>query len=328
MTLPSTMRAIHVASKGGPDAVSIQEVPVPTPRPGQVLVRVNAAGLNFADLLQTRGEYVGGPEAPYIAGGELAGEVVAVGPGTQVHLGVPVMGLTRRAFAEYAVLSERSLFTVPSGWTMTQAAGFPAQWLTAHGCLRTLGRLKAGEFVLIHAVSSGVGLAALALARHFGATAIGTASTPEKLAVAQARGLEHGIVSTQQDLVSEVKRFTHDQGVDLVLEMVGGDSVRQSWEATRPYGRIVVYGAASGQRANISNVRLIFQPVEFLGYHVDRLMTQRPDLFAEEMLEVADLIAQGVMRPEEPQVWPADQIQDLLRAMDTRKTTGKHVITF
>lgn len=328
MSLPTSMRAAQVAALSGPEAVSLREVPVPTPGPGQVLVRVGAGGLNYGDLMQTLGQYVGGPKAPYIAGFELSGEVVAAGPGASWPLGARVMGFGSDTFAEYAICPSSFLFPVPEGWSWGQAATFPVQWLTAHGCLRTVGRLKAGETVLIHAVAGGVGLAALRLAKHFGATTIGTASTAEKLAFAKERGLDHGINYVEQDLVAEVKRLTDGRGADLVLEMVGGEMLSRTWDATRPFGRVVVFGAASGRNAPIDNVRLIFQPVEFLGYHIVQLISRRPDLFAEEMAEVGALLASGVMTPEEPTAWPAEQVREALVALGDRKTTGKQVLVF
>ena len=326
MTLPSTMRAVHVSALTGTDAITVQDTPVPTPGPGQVLVRVRAAGVNYADLMQTRGHYVGGPKAPYRAGFELAGEVVAASEGSPFPPGARVMGFGSEAFAEYALASTGGLFPTPEGWSDGQAATFPVQWLTAHGCLRTVGRLKAGETVLIHAVAGGVGLAALRLARRFGAITIGTSSSPEKLQHALERGLDHAIDYTRQDLVAEVKRITGGRGVDLALEMVGGDTLSQTWDATRPYGRVVVYGAASGQNAPIDNVRLIFQPVEFIGYHIVQLMVRRPELFAEEMAEVGALLAEGVMTPEEPTAWPLAQTREALDALGDRRTTGKLVL--
>ncbi|MCK6520083.1 NADPH:quinone oxidoreductase family protein [Myxococcota bacterium] len=328
MSVPTTMRAVHVASLTGPDAVSIVERPVPEPGPGEVLVKVGAGGLNYADLMQTMGLYVGGPKAPYWAGFEIAGEVVAAGEGASWPVGARVMGFGQESFAEYSIAHSAALFPTPEGWSDGQAVSFPVQWLTAHGCLRTVGRLKAGETVLIHAVAGGVGLAALRLAKRFGAITIGTASSPEKLAMAAERGLDHGIDYTKVSLVDEVKRITGGKGVDLVLEMVGGETLHQSWDVTRRYGRIVVYGAASGEAAKIDNVRLIFNPVEFIGYHITQLIAGRPDLFAEEMAEVTELLKAGVMTPESPTSWPVDLIQDALRALGERKTTGKQVVVF
>ncbi|MEY3212238.1 MAG: hypothetical protein RIT28_2719 [Pseudomonadota bacterium] len=328
MSVPTTMRAVHVASLTGPDAVTIVERPVPQPGPGEVLVKVGAGGLNYADLMQTLGLYVGGPKAPYFAGFELAGEVVAAGEGASWPVGARVMGFGQECFAEYALAHSAALFPTPEGWTDGQAVSFPVQWLTAHGCLRTVGRLKAGETVLIHAVAGGVGLAALRLAKHFGAITIGTASTAGKLAMAAERGLDHGINYTEQSLVDEVKRITNGKGVDLVLEMVGGETLHQSWDVTRRYGRIVVYGAASGQAAKIDNVKLIFSPVEFIGYHITQLIVGRPELFAEEMAEVTELLQAGVMTPESPTSWSVESVADALRALGDRTTTGKQVVTF
>ena len=146
--------------------------------------------------------------------------------------------------------------------------------------------------------------------------------------MAAERGLDHGINYTEQSLVDEVKRITNGKGVDLVLEMVGGATLHQSWDVTRRYGRIVVYGAASGEAAKIDNVKLIFSPVEFIGYHITQLIVGRPELFAEEMAEVTELLQAGVMTPESPTSWSVESVADALRALGDRTTTGKQVVTF
>ena len=321
------MKALWVASLGGPSAVRLETVPVPPVRPGTVRVRIAACGINFADVAQSRGTYVGGPRPPYIPGVEAAGEIVEVGPGVQGwSVGQPVIAMGGGAFAEQGVFSARSLLPVPPGWSMAQAAAMPVQWLTAHGCLRTVGQLVPGETVLIHAVAGGVGLAALRLAKHFGATVIGTASSEEKLDVARARGLDHGINTATQDFLPAVQELTGGRGADLVLEMVGGDTFRRSLQATRPYGRLVVYGAASNEAANVNNVQLIFQPVAVLGYHLTVLMTRRPDLFAAELEEVRALIAAGVFVPEAPATWSLADGAAALHALEQRQTTGKLVL--
>jgi len=326
--LPRTMRALEVTALEGPQAVRLRDdVPVPQPRAGEVLVRVSAAGLNFADVMQTRGTYVGGPQPPFCPGSEFAGEVLALGEGTVGPLvGTRVMGVGAGACAEYVAAPARMVGPVPDGWSDAQAAAFRVQWLTAHGCLRTVGRLAASETVLIHAVAGGVGLAALHLARHFGATVIGTASTAEKLALAEQRGLEHGINVREQDFVAEVKRLTGGRGADLVLEMVGGETFARNFEAVRPFGRIVVFGAASAEQATVSNVQMIFQPVELIGYHLLVLGRRRPDLLAQEMVEVQQLIQDGVIVPESAREWPLAEGARALAALEARETVGKQVL--
>jgi NADPH2:quinone reductase len=327
--VPSSMRALEVTEYSGPSAVRLGERPVPEPRPGQVLIRVRAAGINFADVMQARGLYVGGPKAPYIAGVEASGEIVRLGdPNSTEPLGgkTRVMGFGPAAFAEYVVWPQRSLMPLPDGWSFAQGAAFPVQWLTAHGCLKICGRIRAGETVLIHAAAGGVGTAAIRLAKHYGATVIATASSAAKLDFARQHGADHLINYVELDFVAEVKRLTNGRGVDLILEMVGGETFTKNVEAVVPFGRIVVFGAASATRASVSNVDLVFRPVEFIGYHLLVMATRRPDLFAAQCAEIADLVAAGVARPDEPRVIPLADAARALRELESRQTTGKLVL--
>jgi NADPH:quinone reductase len=324
--IPETMRALVASSFDGPEALRLVERPVPLPGPGQVLLRVEAAGVNFADVMQTRGLYAGGPKPPYVAGLEACGEVVAVGDGATGPLGRRWMGFGPGAFAEYVAWPAQGLLPLPEGWSAAQGAAFPVQWLTAHGCLRVCGRLRGGESVLIHAAAGGVGTAAVRLAKHYGARVFATASTPEKLDVARHHGADELINYAAEDFVAAVKQRTGGRGVDLVLEMVGGDSFQKNFDAVVPYGRIVVFGAASAQQAVVSNVSLVFKPVEVIGYHLAVMALRRPNLFAAQLAEVTGLIASGVIRPEEPHAYPLAEGTRALQDLDTRKTTGKLVL--
>jgi NADPH2:quinone reductase len=325
--IPETMRALQVADLSGPAVVTLTQLPVPSLRPGHVLVKVAAGGINYGDVAQTRGLYIGGPRPPYVPGVEAAGTVVAVGEGVHgLAVGQRVMAMGARAFAEYALFPAATVMPTPEGWTDAQAASMPVQWLTAHGCLRTVGRLEAGETVLIHAVAGGVGLAALRLAKHFGATVIGTASSQAKLDVARARGLDLGIDYVREDFAGRIMEHTDGRGVDLVLEMVGGQTFRDNLKVVRPYGRVVVFGAASNESARIDNVRLIFSPIAVMGYHITVLMEKRPDLFAAELAEFQALIDAGIVKPEPPSTWPIEQAAAALIQMESRQTTGKQVL--
>jgi len=282
--------------------------------------------VNFADVMQTRGLYVGGPEAPYLAGIEAAGEVVAAGANASLEVGARVMGFGPGAFAEYVSWPASNLLPVPDGWSFAQAAAFPVQWLTAHGCLRACGRLVKGESVLIHAAAGGVGCAAVRLAKHYGARVFATASSAEKLEVARRLGADELIDYARQDFVAEVKNRTNGRGVDLVLEMVGGETFDKNFEAVVPYGRIVVFGAASGEQASVSNVSMIFRPVELIGYHLAVMAGKRPDLLGRELGQIQPLIQAGVVLPEEPSTSPLEQGASVLEALSARKTTGKLVL--
>jgi NADPH2:quinone reductase len=321
------MKALRIQSLDGPKAAHLVEMSMPEPRSGQVLVRVEAAGLNYSDVAQSHGEYPGGPQPPFVAGSEMAGEVVAVGDGVEdFSPGDAVMGVGSKAFAEYAVWNAAALFKRPPDWSAPQGAAFLIAWLTAHGCLRTVGRLQKDETVLIHAAAGGVGQAACRIANHFGARVIGTSTSSEKLEAIKGAGAHHAINTRDDDFVEKTLELTGGQGADLILEMVGGDVFRKNLKAQRAFGRMVVYGAASGESANVNNVHLIFKPVEVIGYHLSVLMRKRPDLFAEEMTEVMALIKAGVMKPDEPTQIPLADGAQALADMRARKTRGKVVL--
>lgn len=321
------MRALEVSSKAGPETIALVERPVPSPGPREVLIRVAAAGLNFADVMQSRGLYPGGPEPPYLAGLEAAGEIVEVGDEVDGwFVGDQVMGFGSSAFAEYVAWPARALLGVPHDWTMTQAAAFPIQWLTAHACLRTVGRLRAEESVLVHAAAGGVGSAAVRLAKHFGARVFATASTAEKLDYARQLGADVTINYREEEFADVVLAETNGQGVDLVLEMVGGKTFKENLRCVRPYGRVVVFGSASAKAAGIHNVGLVFQPIEVLGYHLVVMMRKRPDLFAQQLEEVGKLIEEGAITPDEPLTYSLANGVEALLALENRETLGKLVL--
>jgi NADPH2:quinone reductase len=299
----------------------ITDAPVPTPGRGEVLIRVGAAGVNFADVMQTRGTYVGGPRAPYIAGFEAAGEVVALGRGvTGLEPGDRVIGIGPGAFAEYAVLPAAGAALVPAGWTDEQSLGLVLNWATALAALR-LGRVAAGETVLVQAAAGGVGQAAVRMAVHRGATVIGAAS-PDKHEVVRALGADH--VVDYRDMADEVLGRTAGRGADLVLESAGGDAFRAALAATRRVtGRMVVYGTAGGE-ATVSNRELNFtHPIHVIGLHIGRLSEAAPDLFTELMTELAALIATGVYPPGRAAVHDLADGPKVLAELESRSTVGK-----
>ncbi|HEX4221010.1 MAG TPA: alcohol dehydrogenase catalytic domain-containing protein, partial [Pseudonocardiaceae bacterium] len=192
MTIPATMRALQQTSRNGPqDLRLITDAPVPSPGRGEVLIRVAAAGVNFADISKSHGTFLDGPRPPYLAGFEAAGEVVALGEGvTGPQLGARVVGVGDGAFAEYLVLLAAAAMPVPPGWTEQQALGLAVNWPTALAALKPLGGVTAGQTVLIHAAAGATGQAAVTLARHYGATVIATAS-PGKHETVLALGADH-----------------------------------------------------------------------------------------------------------------------------------------
>ncbi|MEU4423343.1 zinc-binding dehydrogenase [Actinoplanes sp. NPDC024001] len=319
-----TMRALRQNTSGGPGDLRLVEVPVPVPGPGELLVRVTAAGVNFADVMQTHGTYAGGPRPPYLAGFEAAGVVVGRGAGvTGWPPGAHVIGAGRGAFAEFMTMPAAEAAAVPPGWADEQALGLVLNWATALAALRPLGRLAAGENVLIHAAAGGVGQAAVRMAKHYGATVIAVASAAKHPTV-RALGADHVLERDRPGLAAEVRRLTGGAGADLVLESAGGPGFAATLAATRRVtGRVVVYGFAAGA-ATITSRDLVFEhPVQVTGLHIGTLARAAPEMFAGLMAELRALRAAGVHPPGRPVVHDLAEGPRVLAALAAGETTGK-----
>ena len=327
MNLPATMRALQQTSLDGPQALRlITDAPVPSPGPGQVLIRVAAAGLNFLDISQSRGTFAGGPTPPYLAGIEGAGEIVAVGHEVDDReLGAHVIGvgIGGGAFAEYLVLPAIGAVPVPAGWSDEQALGLVVSWPTALAALKPLGRIEPGQTVLIHAAAGGTGQVAVRMAKHYGATVIAAAS-PGKHEVARAHGADHVIDAHHADIAAEVLRLTDGAGADLILESVGGTTFEASLAATkRVTGRVVVLGLAGGEAA-VSNWDLVYRhQIHLIGLNIGILIQSAPQIFGEVMAELFGLIAAGVIGPGQPTTHDLADGPKVLAALEARATTGK-----
>lgn len=325
VNIPATMRALQQTSLKGPqDTRLITDAPVPSPGPGDVLIRVTAAGVNFADLSRAHGTFRGGPQPPYLAGFEAAGEVVAVGEAvTGPQPGTLVVGVGYGAFAEYMVLPAAAATPVPAGWTAEQALGLVVNWPTALAALKPLGRIAGGETVVIHAAAGATGQAAVTMAKHYGATVIATAS-PGKHETVLALGADHVLDSVDGDLAAEVLRLTGGAGADLVLESAGGATFSASLAAAKPVtGRVVVFGVAGGEAA-ITNWELVYQhQVHIVGLNIGVLIQAAPQIFGEVMGEMAALIAAGVLAPARPAVSDLADGPKVLAELEARTTVGK-----
>ena len=327
MSIPSTMRALQQTSWNGPrDLHLVTGVPVPSPGPGEVLIRVSAAGVNFVDVSQARGTFAGGPQPPYLAGIEGVGEVTAVGEGVRdVEPGGHVIGVTVNggAFAEYMVLAAAATVPVPAGWADEEALGLLVNWPTALAALRPLGGVSAGQTVLIHAAAGGTGQAAVKIAKHYGATVIATAS-PGKHEVVRALGADHVIDSRGGDIAAEVLRLTGGAGADLVLESAGGATLGASLAAAkRVTGRVVVYGVAGGEAA-ITNWELVYKhQIHLIGLNIGTLIQATPQIFGEVMGELFGLLAAGVLGPGQPTVYELAEGPKALAELEARATVGK-----
>ncbi len=325
VSIPVAMRALQQTSLKGPqDLRLITDAPVPSPGRGEVLIRVAAAGVNFADLSRARGTFRGGPQPPYLAGFEAAGEVVALGEAvTGPGPGAVVVGVGDGAFAEYMVLPAAGATPVPAGWTGEQALGLVVNWPTALAALRPLGQLTSGETVLIHAAAGATGQAAVTMAKHYGATVVATAS-PGKHETVLALGADHVLNSLDGDIATEVRRLTGGAGADLVLESAGGTTFGASLAAAKPVtGRVVVFGLAGGE-ASITNWELVYEhQVHLIGCNIGVVIQAAPRIFGETMAELSALVAAGVLGPARPTVHDLADGPSVLAALEARATVGK-----
>jgi NADPH2:quinone reductase len=325
VSTPATMRALQQTSLNGPqDMRLITDAPVPGPGQGEVLIRITAAGVNFADISRAYGTFLGGPQPPYLAGFEAAGEVVAAGEAvTGPGSGTRLAGVGYGAFAEYMALPAAAAVPVPAGWTAEQALGLVVNWPTALAALKPLGHIARGETVLVHAAAGATGQAAVTMAKHYGATVIATAS-PSKHETVLALGADHVLDSLDGDLAAEVLRLTGGAGADLVLESAGGATFNASLATAKPVtGRVIVYGVAGGDGA-ITNWELVYKhQVHIIGLNIGVLIEAAPQIFGELMGEMSTLIASGVLGPARPTTYDLADGPKVLAELEARATVGK-----
>jgi putative PIG3 family NAD(P)H quinone oxidoreductase len=328
------MKAVLFGGKGGPEVIEWKETADPVPSRGEVLVRVRAAALNRADLLQRRGLYPPPPGTREdVPGLELAGEIAKVGEGVAAWKpGDRVMAIAAgEAQAEYAVVHERMLLRVPDGLSLEDAGAIPEAGITSHDALFTLGGLRPGWPVLVHAVGSGVSTAAVQIARAAGATVIGTSRTPEKLERARALGMDHGVLVAKDEprFADEVKKLTGKRGCPLVLDFVGAPYAQENLAALAPGGRIVVIGTMGGAKPTVDLSLLMRRR----GTIVGTVLRPRPleekiqatQAFARDVLP---LVAAGRVKPVVDAVLPAAKVREAHERMEKNESFGKIVLTF
>jgi NADPH:quinone reductase len=321
MSLPTTMRALQQTSLKGPKQLRLVHEPVPAVGPGHALIRVSAAGVNFVDLSRAHGTFGDNPTAPFIAGFEAVGEVVAVGEAvTFPAVGMHVACAGPGAYAEFMLAPAQAAMPVPPGWTDEQALGLVVNWPTALAALR-LGRIATGETVVIHAAAGATGHAALVLAKHLGARVIAVAS-PAKHDV--LRAADHVLDAHDPQLVAAILELTNTRGADLVLESAGGATFHASLAVTkRVTGRVVVLGLAGGD-ASLRNWDLVYKhPVQIIGFNLGTLIQAAPHVFGELMQEMGALIAAGIVTPTRATTYRLEDGARALIDLENRTTIGK-----
>jgi NADPH2:quinone reductase len=321
------MKALVITRFGGPEVLELQQVPDAHPMPEQVLVQVEAGGLNFADLMTTRGGYTGTPKPPLTAGREFAGRLLV----NQEASGRRVMGYTQwAAFAEKTVAQRNLVWPVPENWTAEQGAGFPVNFFTAYLAYWKAGLLvhsndQPRARVLIHAVAGGVGTAAVQIGKILGIEMFGTSSSEEKLARVRELGLQHGINYKQRDYVDAIKDLTHGEGVDAVFEMLGGEHVAKSVKCVRDFGRVIVYGAATGETPQLDTRVLYAKGASVHGLWLSYLSANRT-LMESAWNQLSEWIADGKLHPVIGKVFPLERAREAYTLIQEGKNYGKIVL--
>ena len=323
-----TMKAIRLDEFGGADVLKLVDIAKPELGSQEVLVEVKAIGVNYADIARRQGKYVIPTALPFIPGAEIAGVIVEVGEDVkQYKPGMRVVSLIESAgYAEYAKVHEASLAPIPDGVDFTQAVALPLQGQTAYHILKTMGRLEKGETVLVHAAAGGVGAIAVQLAKIFGAgKIIATASNDEKLAHAEKLGADHLVNYTEQGWEEKVRELTDGKGADVILEMVGGDIFHQSLKCLAPFGRLVIFGAASGEQAQFYAGQLMRRNQSVIGFFLPQIM-KNPELYLSSFKELLGYIDDGQLELTIGGTFKLEEAAEVHRLMQGRKTIGKLVL--
>ena len=339
------MRALVIPKNGPPEVLEVQERPDPRPGPGEVCVRVKAAGINFADLMARQGMYPDAPKLPAVMGYEFAGEVESLGDGVEgIEPGQRVLGGSRfGSYAELVVTEAANIVPLPGDWSYEEGAAFPVNYMTAYAGLVRYGALYPGERVLIHAAAGGVGIAATQIAKLKQAGEIYGTASPGKHDAIRGFGIDHPIDYTSKDFAKEIRRMSgRKDPLDLVMDAVGGSSFRKSYSLLRAGGRLVAYGASSvtpGEKRDLKAVAKmiattpVFHPMQMMpaskaviGLNMLTLWDDKGS--ADEFLEpLRKWMDDGDIRPVVAEAFPLEKGADAHRFLQERKNVGKVVLT-
>jgi putative PIG3 family NAD(P)H quinone oxidoreductase len=329
MTLPETMTVIEVPEPGGADAMRVGSRPVPTPAAGEVLIAVAAAGVNRPDIVQRAGHYPPPPGATDLLGLEVSGTIAAVGgDAAGWSVGDPVCALTPGGgYAEYCLVPAAHCLPIPAGCGMVEAAALPETCFTVWHNVFQRGRLKAGETFLVHGGSSGIGTTAIQLARQFGARVVTTAGSAEKCKVCEELGADLAINYREKDWVEAVKEFAGKKGIDLILDMVGGDYVQKNLSVLAWDGRLVNIAFLKGARVEL-NLGLFMIKRQTLTASTLRAQSDGSKAkIAQELREqVWPLIAAGKIKPVIFQTFPLAEVAEAHRLMESGNHIGKIIL--
>jgi len=322
------MKAVRLTEYGGPEVLHLVEIDKPVPTGHEVLIEIKAIGVNYADTARREGQYVVKTPLPFIPGAEIAGVVAAVGEKvTTVKPGTRIVTLIESGgYAEYALANEKALIPIPEQLDFHTAVALPLQGLSAYHILKTMGRLEKGESVLVHAAAGGVGTIAVQLAKLFGAgKVIATASSKEKLALAQELGADVLINYTEPDWEQQVLEATGGKGVNVALEMVGGDVFNKTVKCLATFGRLVVFGAASGEQGRFYPSSLMARNQSVIGFFLPQIM-RKPELLQPSLVELLTYLGAGKLKLTIGGVFPLEDAAKVHTLLQGRKTQGKLIL--
>jgi NADPH2:quinone reductase len=322
------MKAIICERFGGPEVLAEREVPDPAPpAAGEIQVRIAARGVQYVDVLMLAGKYQFRPEPPFIPGGEAAGHVVAVGPDVKgFAVGDAVMSRhTLGAMAELGNAKAILCDKVPAGLTLAQAGVFRGAYTTAYHALLQRGRLQAGEWVLVHGAAGGIGIAAIQVAKAFGAKVIATAGSEEKRKACLEEGADHAI-DYRSGFVDQVKELTAGRGVDIVYDPIGDKVAEESLRCLAWGGRLLILGFLGGGPTNIRSNYLLIKGIDAIGVRIGGLNEANPELAIANMKALVALAEQGKLRPRISHTFRLNQAAEALQVVIDRAVIGKAVL--
>lgn len=324
------MKAVVVTALGGPDVLRVEEWTKPEPKAGEVLIRVEATSVNFADIKARQGRYHGASEPPFVPGLDVAGTVEAVGSSVKgVSPGVRVIAFpSGGSYAEYVVAPQALVFPIPDSVDWETAAALPTVGFTAYKLLHDVGRLVAGERVLIHAAAGGVGTTAIQLAKLLGASqVIGTVSRDDKKATALLAGADQVINYRTEPFTERVKELTQGSGVDVILDSIGGVVSDESLEVLNWFGRLVHFGSASGESGHIVTSDLHASCRAVLGFSLGTARVRRPELLRNAAEAVLGYVQSGALHMYIGRRYPLEAAGQAQAWMESRESTGKIILT-
>jgi NADPH2:quinone reductase len=328
--LPAQMTVVAISKPGGPEVLLPETRAVPTPGPGEILIKVHAAGVNRPDVAQRSGSYPPPPGASDLPGLEVAGEVVALGTGAAKHkIGERVMSLVAGGgYAQYCIAQDAQAMAVPQALSMTEAGAIPETLMTVWHNVFERGALAAGETLLIHGGSSGIGTMAIQLAKAFGSKVIVTVGSQAKADACLKLGADAAVNYKTEDFVAETRKATNDRGANLILDMVGGDYIERNYDAAAIDGRVVQIAFLGGPKANVNFAKLMVKRLRHTGSTLrPRSNADKAAMVAAIEAKVMPLLLEGRVKPLMDSTFRLEKAVDAHRRMESSEHIGKIVLT-